>query len=137
MKLSSWRRIVKTDFSADQQNLVEQLSIPINSAMDEIYNALNNKLTIRENISGTIAEFTVTVDSSGTPKTRVILPLQSGQTSIEGITCLNAIGTRDATLLPTSGLYINYVRDGNNVIIKNIKGLQTDKLFTVKLFIFG
>lgn len=135
-KLSSYRRLFEQDFSPDDKALIEQLSIPVNSSFEELYNALNNKLTIKENISATIAEFTVMVDNNGTPKNRTLFKLEAHQTTVEGLLVINCTGSEPATL-PSGGIFISFSRNENFIIIQNIKGLQANKSYKVKALCLG
>lgn len=102
-----------------------------------MYSALNNRITFRDNISATIAEFTVTVDASGTPRNNTSFKLLNNQTVVEGLIVVNVSGASDPTTLPTSGLAISYVRNESNINIQNIKGLQPDKSYRVKVIVLG
>lgn len=133
-KLSSYRRLFEQDFSPDDKALVEQLGISINASFEELYNALNNKLTIKENISSTIAEFSVTVDANGTPKNKTLFKLESSQTVVEGLLVINCTGV-DPSVFPTSGLAVSFNRSENNIVIRNIKGLQADKPYVIKVLV--
>lgn len=131
MKLSNWRRLNKTDFGADDAEFVENLSTPINASMDELYNALDNRLDFVDNINATIVSFNISVDSSGNPQPAVQFKLKDSQTVFQGSLVLNVVGTKDKSLKPVSGLYIDAIQNGQSVIIKNIKGLQANNLYTV------
>jgi len=135
-KLSSYRRLLEQDFPDDSE-LVKKLGITINSSFDELYNALNNRLTIRDNLSATIAEFTVTVNAAGTPRNNTSFKLLNNQTVVEGLLVISVSGASDPTVLPTSGLAISYVRSESNINIQNIKGLQPDKSYRVKVIVLG
>lgn len=133
MKLGSYRRIIKTDFPSENQALVEQLGTTINKGFNDFYNLSNNNITFADNISATIATFNVTVDAAGNPSQTVTIPLTNNQTKAQGVIVLNASGTTDTTLLTNGGVFINFVNNANNIIIKNIQGLQASKQYTLTI----
>jgi hypothetical protein len=137
MKLSSYRRLYDQDFDPEYKKLIEQLGIIINTSFEELYDALNNKLTFTENFNVTIIDVNITVDSSGNPKNNTQFKLRSGQTTFDGIFAIGAKGTKDPSVIPSGGIFINAIKDNNNIIIKNIKGLQADTPYTVKVVALG
>lgn len=137
MKLSSYRRLYDQDFDPEYKKLIEQLGIIINTSFEELYDALNNKLTFTENFNVTIIDVNITVDSSGNPKNNTQFKLRSGQTTFEGIFTIAAKGSKDPSVIPSGGIFINAIKDNNNIIIKNIKGLQADIPYTIKVVALG
>ncbi len=133
MRLSSFRRLIETDYPEDYQDLIEQLGIPLNSSFEELYDALNNKLSFRDNLNTTISSFNVVVDSDGKPKNKTSFKLNTNQTVIEGLIVINALGVTDPTLLPTAGIFISFVKSETSIIVQNIKGLQADKNYNIKV----
>jgi len=133
MKLPSYRRIFKTDYAEDYQELVEKLAVSINNGFDTVYDALNKKLTFGDNIACTIAEFTVSVDASGNPtKKNVQFKLGENQTSIQGLMVIDCY-TEGDELPPPSAPFISFVKNEGNVLIKNIKGLTLNTSYVIKV----
>jgi hypothetical protein len=133
MKLPSYRRIYKTDYAEEYQSLVEKLAVSINYGFDTLYDALNQKLNFQDNFSATIAEFNVTVDTSGTPTQLTQFKLSAAQTSVQGVLVLNCYGAKNPDTLPTSGVFVSFNKNENYVNINNIKGLTPNVLYTIKL----
>lgn len=133
MKLGSFRRIYKQDFPQDQQNLAEQLGTTMNDAFDQLFDALNNNISFKDNMQCTIAEFTVTVDSGGVPKQTTSIKLNSKQTSVEGVFVIGAVGANDPTILPNTGVFVSAVKSGNFLSIQNIKGIAPNTTFKIKI----
>lgn len=133
MKLSTFRRIFEQDYPEDYKSLMSQLGIPLNSSFEEIYNALNKKLTFAENINSTIKEFTIAVDSSGVPRNNTQFKLEDTQTSVEGLSVIKVTGD----VLPTAGVFVDFVKNNNYIVIRNIKGLQADIPYKIKVLCFS
>jgi hypothetical protein len=136
-KLSSYRRLFEQDFAPDDQALISKLATTVNASFEEIYGVLNGKITLRDNISCTFAEFKVTVDSTGTPANRTQFKLNASQTTVEGLIAVNVVGANDPSLLPTGGVFVSYARNDNSIVIQNIQGLQADKPYKVKVLVLG
>jgi len=132
-KLASFRRIIKTDYAEEYQALVEQLATSINNGFDTVFNALNGKLNFSDNIAATITEFKVAVNADGRPLQKTQFKLNDNQTTVTGLLVLNTQGATDPSLYATSGLSISYTISGGNVIINNIKGLETDKSYLIRV----
>jgi hypothetical protein len=133
MKLPSYRRIFKTDYAEQYQELVDKLAVSINYGFDTLYDALNQKLTFQENFLATISEFNVTVNASGNPSQRTQFKLSGNQTSVQGLIVINCFPVNDANALPTSGIFISFNKSENFININNIKGLQPNVLYTLKV----
>lgn len=136
-KLSSYRRIVKNDYPDEYKALVDQLSVSINNGFDTLFNALNGKLNFYENIASTIAEFKITVNADGNPIQKTQFKLSNNQTNVEGILVLRAVGSNDPNLLPTSGIAVSYTASSGIITINNIKGLQENKSYLIKLLVLS
>lgn len=132
-KLSSYRRLIKTDYAQEYQPLIEQLGVSINNGFDTVFNALNGKLNFADNIASTITEFKVTVTSDGTPQQTTQFRLGNNQTNLIGLLVLNVSGADNPSLRATSGLAIAYTPNNGIVTINNIKGLETGKAYLVKV----
>lgn len=135
MKVSSWRSLNKDDFDEKDGPLIETLATPINSAMDEIYNNLNNNLDFTNNINATIASFQVAVGTDGNPKSLVKFKLKTNQTVVQGIIPIALKTNTNQNIIPASGVFVSGVQDGNLVTVQNIKGLTPDTAYNVTVLV--
>jgi hypothetical protein len=133
MKLPSYRRIIKTDYSDDYQALVEKLAVSINNGFDTIYEALNKKLNFTDNISSTISQFTVTVDESGVPSKKTQFKLDKNQETVSGLIVIDCYQEKNTTIPPPSAVFVNFVKSENNILINNIKGLTENTSYVIKV----
>lgn len=136
-KLSSYRRIIKNDYPDEYKSLIDQLSVSVNNGFDTLYNALNGKLNFYDNIASTIVEFKVAVNSEGTPLQKTQFKLSNNQTNAEGILVLRVTGSSDTTLLPNSGVNVSYTAASGIITIDNIKGLQENKGYLIKVLVLS
>lgn len=133
MKLPSFRRLFKTDYAEDYQELVEKLAVSINNGFDTLYDALNKKLTFNDNISSTIAEITVTVTADGTPtKKQTQFKLDASQTNIQGLVIINCFEEKSGNPPPIAP-FIAYSRNENNILINNIRGLTPNVSYVIRV----
>lgn len=132
-KLSSYRRLIKTDFAQEYQPLIEQIGISVNNGFDTIFNALNGKLSFVDNILSTVVEFRVTVNDEGNPQQTTQFKLDKNQTNLIGLIVLNISGVDNPTLRALSGLAISYTPNNGIVTINNIKGLEAGKPYNIKV----
>lgn len=136
MRLPSFRRLIRTDFKQEFQALVDQLSVSINIGIENLYDALNRKLTLRDNIACTVKEIDVKVDAAGTPLSTTLFQMDITN-RLDGIVVLNALNQDDSSTYPTSGLFISWTQTQNGILINNIKGLQANQTYRLKLVAFG
>jgi hypothetical protein len=133
MKLPSFRRIITQDFKKEFQELMEQLGSNINDGFNVVYTALNKRLTFTDNIACTVKTITVTVDSSGNPQEFSQFNLDVQNTPVLGVVVISAQNLTNPAVYPSSAVWISYSQDGNRIIINNIKGLQADNVYSLRV----
>lgn len=139
MQLPNFKRINIVDFTSDQQPIVEKLASNLNIGIDNVYLALNNRLTFSENFSGTQKTFTVTVDSTGTPTQNLSFSLNSAnntQPRVIGTEVISAINNTSSSVFPTASPFISYTQNGNNLTINNIAGLPANNNFSITVLVY-
>jgi hypothetical protein len=138
-KLPSIKRIVKEDIQ-DAPEWIDQLISPLNTFMEEVYFALDNQLSIGDNIRGSLTKITVrTLSTYGnTPVTdnwEVVninnpIGVRPQIVSVGQVTDLN-------TFLPVIdpvGVAWDFL---NGIIrLKYISGLEPSKKYEINLLIF-
>lgn len=151
-KLGSYRRIFKQDYTPENQEDIDTLSVTINDSFESVYDTLNNQVTFTDNINCTLVTFTTSLNTRFEPSAPLLIKLNSFQRTINGIIPINAVSS-DKNTLPTGGLFIDYsinnnmssssnsTNQGNNasnpltITINNIKGLPSGVKFTVTAII--
>jgi hypothetical protein len=136
MKLPLFRRLFKTDFKQEFQELVDQLSVSINVGIENLYDALNRKLSLRDNILCTVKELEITVSPTGIPITTSIIQLDiSGR--VDGVIVISAVNITDSSVYPSSGVFVSWTQNQNGILINHITGLPANQKFRVKMVAFG
>lgn len=133
MKLPSFRRLFTQDYPKEFKKLVDILSVSLNNGIEVLYEALDNSLTLRDNISGTVKDITISVNSAGTPNVSAIIILNNNNT-VDGVLVLSAINQVNPAVYPTGGVFISGSQSGNQYIINNITGLQPNTSYTLRLW---
>lgn len=132
MRLPSFRRVFSNDFDGQYKELLDKLSGTINSGIEVLYDALNNKLTFRDNFASTVVEFTVIVDSTGTPTGTTSFRL-ANTLKVEGIFVISAVDTSNSTLYPPGAVFVSGTPSNNSYIINNIRGLTAGREYRIKV----
>ena len=152
MILGSYRRIMKQDYSPNNQKDIDTLSITVNDSFESIYNAFKNQITFADNINCTITTITTSVNSSSVPQSPLIIKLASYQKKINGILVMNVVAS-DGVSGPTGGVYLNYAINNNStsssnttnsgnqagnpltITVNKILGLPAGKVFEITILI--
>lgn len=151
-KIGAYRRIFKQDYSEQNQQDIDTLSITVNDSFESIYDALTNQVTFSDNINCTLVTFSCTVGSDSVPLNPTTLKLATYQKSVNGILVINAVSSTK-TVLPDAGIFINYAINNNvtsssnttnngnsttnplTINISNIKGLPANTPFTLTVIV--
>lgn len=136
-KLPTLRRLFKNDFKPEYSELVEKLIVSINNGFDNVYDALNNKITLRNNVLCNIKDFTVQVSSAGVPLTNLILNVGFNN-NINVVTVGKVDNITNTLLYPSSGVTISWEQLApGSLKIKHISGLTEGNSYNIRVVIYG
>lgn len=136
-KLPSFKRLNKNDYDPKYYDLVDRLVVSINSGFDAVYQALNNKLTLTNNLVCGIQDFSITVDSSGIPITAntVSIPFKNAVSVVLVGKVLNLANT---SKYPDSGVLVSWSQTSRGSInINHVTGLLPNTSYSLRLVIYG
>lgn len=136
MKLQSYKRLLKTDFKADDQALVDQLGNSLNSGIEFLYQALNKRLTIGDNLQASERDITLTVDDAGNPTNDSFVNVDFGST-VRTVFVGKAQNLTNSNVYPTSAPFVIWNNTTKGIQIVNVRGLVPGNVFTLRLVIFG
>lgn len=136
MRLPSFKRIFKADYQEEFQQLIETLSYNINSGFEAIYEAINKRLTLRDNILCSVKDVELQVNSEGIPLLPVNVPLDMTN-RIDGVVVLKAENIINITTYPTSGVFVNYTQTESGITINHVTGLQASTRYRLRIVAFG
>lgn len=131
-KLSSYSRIISTDYETDQQPIIEKLGGQINGNFDPIYSALSNRLTFEDNFLSTVREVEVTLGANGVPLQRTSFSL-SNNLPVKGLIVLSVVNRTSAAVFPTGAPFISFSQNANLLYIDHITGLVANNRYTIRI----
>ena len=135
MKLPSFRRIISSDYEEKYKELVETLAVSINQGIDSVYDALNKKLTLKNNLLSTTKEVVLQVDQTGKPIQAAGLKLDfSNKASVLFVG--KADNLTNPSLYPT-GVFVSWTQAADFIQINNVSGLQSGSSYRLRIVVFG
>lgn len=138
MKLQSFKRLDKSDYPEKYQDLIDTLSQSLNIAIEDIYNALSNQISITDNIYCNVKDIQVKVDASGNPTTTTTFAIDSSINALKGLSVIKVDNITSTTVYPTGGITITYtLNNAQQVQIKNITGLPANNTFQLRIVAWG
>ena len=142
MKLAGYKRIYENDFTAEDRELVRKLANSLNIGIENVYLALNNRLTLQDNIQGTFKVIDITLDSSGIPTdtTGFQLDRQGGTQvvpNVVGVMVLRVVNLTDTGVFPTATPLITFSQDNEFLKIDHISGLPAGYTFRLTFMAFN
>lgn len=135
MQLPSFRRLFSSDFPTQFKALVDTLGVSLNNGIEVLYQALNNGLTLEDNINCTIKPITLSVDASGNPTGKSAILLNTTN-KVDGCVVLNAINKTNSSTFPSGAVYVSWSQTGNQLNINNVNGLQPNQSYTLTVVAF-
>lgn len=130
MKLPSFKRIYDNDFKQEDRDLVRKLANSLNIALENVYLALGNRLTIADNFQSTVKDIDVTVNSLGIPQDISSFQLdkfgstQTGtDTKILGVLVIRAVNLTNSTSYVTSAPFLSWAQTQTGIQIQHVSGL--------------
>lgn len=136
MRLPSFKRLFKNDYEEQYQTLIDRLSSSLNIGIEVLYDALNRRLTIKDNVAATVKDVNVTVNSNGLPNATTSFALDISN-QVLGLEVIKADNLTNPTTYPTSGIIINYTQNGTNVLINHVTGLQSGQTYRLRIIAWG
>lgn len=135
MKISGFKRLIKEDFPADQQPLIEKLATVFNLFQEQVYYAFNNNITIDENLNAQSIVYRVTVDATGKPVGNNQIKYNL-KTRPKGAQVINVQNVTDTTLL-SGAPFVTYVVNSNILTITQVTGLLPNKEYDITIVFFA
>lgn len=135
MKISGFKRLIKEDFPAEQQPLVEKLGTVFNLFQEQVYYAFNNNITIDENLNAQSVVIRVAVNALGQPVGNSQIKYNL-KTKPKGSVVINIQNVTDASLL-TGAPFVTYVVNSNIITLTQITGLLPSKEYDVTIVFFA
>lgn len=136
MKLPSFRRLITQDYPKEFQKLIDTLSVSLNNGIEVLYQALNNQITLRENIKSTVKDIILSVDANGVPTQQAAFTLDVTG-NIDLIMVGLAVNQTNSSAFPTSGVFLSWSQNTNTIIINHVTGLQANQQYLLRVVAFN
>jgi hypothetical protein len=136
MKLPNFKRIYDQDYKDEFKDFVRQLSFPLNVGIEVLYEALNKKLTFRDNISCSVKDIKVIVDSSGNPTNKTIFGLDSQGAIVDGCNIIKITNDKNPSKYPIGGVFLSFIQTNEGVLVQNITGLTAGESYTIRIIAY-
>lgn len=135
-KLKSYKRIITQDYKPEDQDMIEQLGGSVNDSFNDIYFALNNRISLVDNIFCTVRLVDVTVNSAGIPVNRTTFALNTTFPVI-GCQVISAMNQTNSAAYPTGAPFISFTQIDQALLINHITGLQPNQRYTLRIVAYN
>ena len=135
--LPTFKSLQSSDFDTQYQGLINQLALIFNNDIQSLFTALNNGVSLANNILCTVATVPITVDSSGNTTNSANFALTTPSMKITGLTVVRVINTTNSSIYPTAAPFCSFTPASNQCTINNITGLQTGYQWSVTVIAWG
>lgn len=133
MKLPSFKRIFDTDFDQQYKQLVQTLSATINIGFETVYEALNKKVSLAENIQCTLKDITLVVDSTGKPINRIAFTSDIPNMRVIGTQVIKVTNLKNSSTYPTGGVFITFIETNTGIEIQHVTGLVANNTYQLRV----
>lgn len=132
MKLPPTKKILREDVK-DAPSWISGIIEPVNSFMENVYQALNKNVTFTENVNSFVKEITYRT-TIAYPVADQISFTNELKTRVTGVFVMQVY--ERTTYLPAAGpVYVPWVEDNGKVVVDSITGLVADKVYTIRLLV--
>lgn len=132
MKLPNLRRIYESDYSEDNKELIRTLSVPVNNGMEVLYEALNGRVSLADNIACTLKQVDIQVNSSGFVQGSSSFSLTSTKQVI-GTQVIEAVSLSKPAVYPTGGIFVTGAQTDKGYTIQHVTGLPANSVFRLRV----
>lgn len=133
MKLPSLRRMYTQDFPPENADLVTALADVLNINLQVVYDALNKKVSLTDNIDCIFKDVSVVVGANGVPLSSTIFTLDDKTRNLQGLEVVRATNTTNSAVYPTGGIFITWQQVQTGVQIQHVTGLPANNKFTLRV----
>lgn len=132
-KLPPVRRLLREDLK-DAPEWIDRLIQPINLFFESVYSALNRNLTLGDNVTAQIKNFTITAGAAATDNTFSFL--FSIATKPRGVLVISCVQDEPVYTPLTGAVTVPSWRvNGDQVVIESITGLTNTKKYSISVLV--
>lgn len=134
MRINNFKRIIKEDYSEEDQELIDKLAFSINPLMEQLSNVFNKGIDF-ENLNQQVVTFEVEL-SSGKPKAATQLSV-SLRTKPIGLVVIRAENLSLNGTFPTAAPFITYGISNNNLVVNHVAGIPDNTRYRLTAIVYG
>lgn len=136
MKLPTFKRLKSQDYPEEQQSLIEQISFSLNNGIEALFEALNKKLTIKDNLYATERDVELRINSAGYPLAQTFATVDFGG-PVRNVFVGKVENLTNPQVFPTSGVHVSWNNTASGIQITNVVGLPPNNTFRLRIVMFG
>ena len=137
MKLSSYKRILTSDFKPEERQLVDKLAGGINDMFDQLVQALNKRLTLTDNFQATVRDVDIVVGVDGVPTSATSFGLDVSGIPVTGIQVIRAENLTNSAIYPLGQPFVSFIQLNNTVRILHVSGLQPNNRYRLRVIAYN
>ncbi len=132
MKLPPTKKILREDVK-EAPSWISGIIEPVNSFMENVYQALNGNITFTQNINSFVKELTYRTTASYPVADQVSFTNEL-KVRATGVFVMQAFD-RANYQAPAGPVYVPWVEDNGSILVSSITGLAASKVYTLRLLI--
>lgn len=136
-KLPNFKTLQASDFPDQYKDLINQLATIFNNEIQSLFSALNNGVSLAQNILCTVKDVPVVVDVNGNTTNTANFQIDIPNMRVRGCTVIRAVNTSNTSLFPVGGVFVSYTPGTQQVTINNVTGLIPGQQWTLTVIAWG
>lgn len=133
-KVTNIKRLVKEDFEADDQELVDKLAFSLNPFLEQVSAAFNKGID-DDNLNQQSMFIEAELNANGVPKSPLQIKVDL-KVRVKGTQVILAQNLTDGTF-PTGTPFITFTINNNLLTVQHIAGLPPDKKYRLSIILIG
>lgn len=137
MKLPNFKRIFRQDYDEQYQSMIETLASSINIGFETLYSALNNNLSLKDNLYCSLVTLQVKTDANGIPVPATNFTIDSFLKTVSGLEVINALNLTNSAGYPIGGVFLSATQTQSGFVVNKVTGLVPGDLYQLKIIVWG
>lgn len=135
--LPTFKSLQASDFDEQYQDLINKLATIFNNEIQSIFSALNNGVSLKDNILCVVKDVPVVVDANGNTTNTANFSIDVPNMRVRGCTVIRCVNTSNNSLFPTGAPFVSYTPGTQQVTINNVTGLIPGQQWTLTVIAWG
>jgi hypothetical protein len=136
MRIPSIKRLYSKDFAQEDQSLVDKMSGVLNTGIESLYQVLNRRVSLSDNIDCVVKDVSVTVGADGVPTSTTTFTIDDKTRNIQGVQIIKSENLDNSSTYPTGGVFMSWIQVNNGIQILHVTGLQAGQEYSLRVVAF-